>query len=70
MLYTVKLCLGEEELADRMSEMRVWLDRHGFEPDLFQYCTTGPTGVLLRVDFKFEREAFAFAEAFGGSINR
>ena len=27
-------------------------------------------GVLLRVDFKIEREAFAFAEAFGGSISR
>lgn len=43
MLYTVQLRLGEEELADRMSEMRVWLDRRGFEPDLFRYCGSEPT---------------------------
>jgi hypothetical protein len=52
-----------------MSEMRVWLDRQGYEPNLFQYRTE-PAGVLLRVDFKFEREAFAFAEVFRGSITR
>jgi hypothetical protein len=69
MLYTVQLRLGEEDLADRMSEMRVWLDRQGYEPNLFQYRTE-PAGVLLRVDFKFEREAFAFAEVFRGSITR
>ena len=48
---------------------RAWLDSHGYEPDLFQYRTkpNGPT--MLRVDFKFEKEAFAFAEAFDGSLS-
>jgi hypothetical protein len=27
-------------------------------------------GALMRVDFKIEKEAFAFAEAFGGSVLR
>jgi hypothetical protein len=52
-----------------MSEMRVWLDSHRYEPDLFQYRMQR-RGALMRVDFKIEKEAFAFAEAFGGSVLR
>ena len=70
MLYTVQVRLDRDALLPRMSEMRLWLDSHGYEPDLFQYRTepNGPT--MLRVDFKFEKEAFAFAEAFDGSLVR
>jgi hypothetical protein len=69
MLYTVEVRLGEGSLVDRMSEMRVWLDSHRYEPDLFQYRKeTG--GALIRVEFKIEKEAFEFAEAFGGSVLR
>lgn len=69
MLYTVQVRLDEKSLVTRMSEMRVWLDNHRYEPDLFQYRAER-RGALLRVDFKFESEAFAFAEAFGGSVLR
>ena len=69
MLYTVQIRLGEDGLVGRMSEMREWLDRHRYEPDLFRYRMER-RGALLRVDFKIESEAFAFAEAFGGSLGR
>jgi hypothetical protein len=52
-----------------MSEMRVWLDSHRYEPDLFQYRMQR-RGALMRVDFKIQKEAFAFAKAFGGSVLR
>ena len=69
MLYTVRLRLSQYRLMDAMSEMREWLDRQGYEPDLFQYRMEAD-GAVLRVDFKFETEAFAFAEAFDGSLVR
>jgi hypothetical protein len=69
MVYTAQVRLGGDSLVARMSEMREWLDKHRCEPDLFQYRTE-PQGAVVRVDFKVEREAFAFAEAFGGSVLR
>jgi hypothetical protein len=69
MLFTVQVRLGEASFVVRMSEMREWLDRHRYEPDLFQHSTE-PDGAVLRVDFKVESEAFQFAVAFGGSILR
>jgi hypothetical protein len=69
MLYTVRLRLSQDGLIDAMSDMRVWLDRQGYEPDLFQYRMDAD-GAVLRVDFKFESEALAFAEAFDGSLVR
>lgn len=69
MPYTVHVALDEKSLVTRMSEMRVWLDAHRYEPDLFQYRMVG-RGAVVRVEFKFEREAFAFAEAFNGSLVR
>ncbi len=70
MLYRVELRLDREALLAGMSEMRVWLDRQGYEPDLFQYHTERDGTARLRVDFKFQKEAFAFAEAFNGSLLR
>ena len=69
MLYRVQVRLDEGSLVARMSEMREWLDRHRYEPDLFQY-RMARRGASLHVDFKIESEAFAFAEAFGGSLVR
>ena len=69
MLYTVQVRLDAGGLMARMSKMREWLDSHRYEPDLFQYRMER-SGALLRVDFKIESEAFAFAEAFGGSLVR
>ena len=69
MLYTVEVRIGDGSLVARMSEMRLWLDSHRYEPDLFQHRTEARRAVL-RVDFKVESEAFAFAEAFGGKVLR
>ena len=49
--------------------MRVLLDGHGYEPDLFQYRAPR-NGALCRFDFKVATESMQFAEAFGGSVLR
>ena len=69
MLYLVEVRVGASDLVTRMSEMRQWLDRERYEPDLFYYRTEGD-GALVRVEFKYEREALAFADAFDGRIPR
>jgi hypothetical protein len=47
--------------------MRVWLDQHGYEPSTFTYFFFDP-GMKIRVTFKIDREAEAFAREFGGSL--
>jgi hypothetical protein len=67
MLYTVEVRVIRGDLVASMSQMRTWLDHRRFEPDAFCQSSGGP-GVTFRVDFKFENEAAAFAEAFGGRV--
>jgi len=69
MLYTVEVRLGAIDLTPRMSDMRQWLDRHRYEPDLFKYQVERD-GPVVCVEFKYEREALSFAEAFDGRIPR
>ena len=54
-------------LAESMTKMREWLDRHQVEPALFRY-STDPPAVVFRVEFADEKQAIAFAEAFGGHL--
>jgi len=54
-------------LAESMTKMREWLDRHQIEPALFRY-STDPPAVVFRVEFAGEEQAIAFAEAFGGHL--
>ena len=68
MLHSVQIRLESGEMAVRMSEMRQWLDRKGFEPDAFEYRRMDANGVVYRVDFKVAGEAAAFAEAFAGAV--
>jgi hypothetical protein len=68
MLYSVQVRLEGGDIADRMAEMRQWLDREGVEPGLFRYRRMDADGVLCRVDFKSAGEAAAFAEAFAGTV--
>jgi hypothetical protein len=42
-----------------------WLNEHSFEPFTFHY-TFFDAGIALRIDFKFESEALAFADQFSG----
>ena len=61
---TVKLRSGGE-LAAKMSQMRAWLDGYRFEPNVFRY-EANTDGAVIRVAFKCEAEAAAFADAFQG----
>jgi len=67
MLRSVQVRL-DGEISVRMSEMRQWLDRNGFEPDSLEYRRMDAAGVLCRIDFKTASEAAAFAEAFSEAI--
>jgi hypothetical protein len=50
-----------------MTDMRTWLDHHKFELDAFRY-TPDAEGMVFRLELKFESEAKAFAQAFGGWV--
>ena len=67
MLYVVELRREREELSTVMARIREWLDAQRFEPDAFR-CTTDEQSVTCRLEFKFESEALACAEAFGGEV--
>ena len=69
MLYAVEVRVRAGDLITRMAEMRQWLDGRRYEPDLFQYRSER-AGPVVRVEFKYETEALAFAEAFNGRIPR
>ena len=47
--------------------MRVWLDQHRYEPSTFTYFFLDP-GMKIRVTFKIDREAEAFAQEFRGVL--
>jgi hypothetical protein len=55
------------ELAARLTDMRVWLDEHRYEPSTFTYFFLDP-GIKIRVLFKIDDEAEAFVQKFGGSL--
>lgn len=68
LLYVVEIRRDREHLAKAMAGIREWLDAQRFEPDAFRTMTDDAT-VAFRVEFKFEREAKACAEAFGGQMS-
>jgi hypothetical protein len=53
------------DLFQRLTDMRVWLDDHRYEPSTFKYFYLDP-GMMIRVSFKIDDEAEAFAQKFGG----
>jgi hypothetical protein len=57
----------EDDLAGRLTDMRVWLDQHHYEPSTFTYFFLDP-GMKIRVTFEIDREAEAFARKFRGSL--
>lgn len=59
--------LDENDLGGRLTDMRVWLDEHRYEPSTFTYFFLDP-GMRIRVTFEIDREAEAFAQEFGGSL--
>lgn len=68
MLYVVEIKSERAELSALMARIRQWLDAQRFEPDIFR-CSTDEESVTCRVEFRFEREALACAEALGGEVN-
>jgi hypothetical protein len=68
MPYTVEVRHIGADLAASMAEMRMWLDDNRMTPTEFDYSTGGP-GIAFRLVFRAEREAVAFAGAFGGTLN-
>lgn len=59
--------LDKETLTSKMTAMREWLDRCGFEPSTFHYTFTCP-GISFTAEFKLETEAAAFAREFSGRV--
>lgn len=57
----------EEDFGGRLTDMRLWLDEHRFEPSTFIYFYLDP-GMMIRVSFSVADEAEAFAEEFGGFL--
>jgi hypothetical protein len=55
------------DLVERLTDMRVWLDEHRYEPSTFTYFFV-PPGMKIRVSFRVEDEATEFAERFDGSL--
>jgi hypothetical protein len=67
MLYVAEVQVADTDLTGRMNGMRMWLDRQRFEPSSFRY-SPNDTGQSIRVSFKSQTEAVAFAAEFGGSL--
>ena len=56
-----------DDLVERLTDMRVWLDEHRYEPSTFTYFFA-PPGMKIRVSFRVEDQAKKFAERFDGSL--
>ncbi len=59
--------ISDDDFGKRLKDMRVWLDGNRFEPLVFTYLYLDP-GMMIRVSFKIENEAEAFANEFGGAV--
>jgi len=68
-MYAVDIHVRPGELSGKMSEMRLWLDQHHFEPSAFS-CHDESFGLLVSVQFRVAQEARAFAECFDGCTDR
>jgi hypothetical protein len=67
MLHAVEIRFAGEDFRDLISRVRGWLDDGNFQPTTFRYWLSEPDSVL-RVNFEFEEQAQAFAQAFGGVV--
>ena len=67
MTYPVRIVLDEGNLANRISEVREWLNKNDIDPGAFQYRMAAGH-VELRIDFVSLRDASRFANTFGGLV--
>ena len=68
MVYIVEIVVSEDDLPERMNQMRVWLDHQRCAPNRFQVCDAGGQSTGCRVYFEAEAEAAAFARQFDGRV--
>ena len=66
-MQTAEVRISDDDFGKRLKDMRVWLDGNRFEPLVFTYFYLDP-GMMVRVSFKIENEAEAFANEFGGAL--
>jgi hypothetical protein len=64
-LHVAEVAVQPGNWAHELSQMRTWLDHMKFEAIGFRQI---PGANICRVDFEAEREAKAFAQAFGGQL--
>jgi hypothetical protein len=62
---TAAITLRDAEFAQKMSEMRIWLDQHFFEPIRFTYKQDREI-IVISVDFQEDHHAEAFQSRFAG----
>jgi hypothetical protein len=62
-MHTATIRVRAVDFAQRMTAMRLWLDKHRFEPSRFIY-SEDDHDVLIQVDFKVATEAAAFSARF------
>jgi hypothetical protein len=65
-MHIVELHYSDDPAAKIVAAMRKWLDSGKAQPTI-RYSLLG-AATVLRVDFDFESEARAFAQAFGGTV--
>ena len=62
---TATITLRGADFAKKMSEMRIWLDRHSFDPTRFTYKQDREI-IVISVDFQENHQAEAFQSRFDG----
>jgi hypothetical protein len=67
MLHVVEMRFAGENFREVMSRVRGWLNCENVQQSTFRYWLSEPDSVL-RVNFEFEDQAQAFAQAFGGVV--
>ena len=65
-MHIVELHYSDDPAAKNVAAMRKWLDSGKAQPTI--RCSLLGAATVLRVDFDFESEARAFAQAFGGTV--
>ena len=67
MLHVVEIRFAGENFKEVILRVRGWLNCENAQPSTFRYWLSEPNSVV-RVNFEFEEQAQAFAEAFGGVV--
>lgn len=66
-MHMIEICVPDHDLAEKMAEMRTWLDDRRYEPLIFRY-RQAHDGLVILVGFDVATDADAFAKRFGGRV--